>query len=158
MKIRITQDDADRLGCPRDLEFEFDRVMGRELMALEEQVGWAFHEFEKEMQGEPLAEPVTGAPVWETDEHGKLVTDPKTGKPVQARGLRVKQLMVMVWLCVFRANPAVAWATFDVNLMGAEFSDDGPAGKDEAASAASTPSTKSPSRKRSGSHRGSKAG
>jgi len=154
MRIRLSEEDAERLGCPRNLEFDFERVMGRELMALEEQVGWDYSTFGTKMQGIPLTDHA-GAPVWETDDDGKLVTDPKTGKPIQMRGLKVEQLLVMVWLCVLRANPQCRWDTFDVNLAATDFVEDS-AGKAEADSEPSTSGTKRRSPKGSGSGRGSK--
>lgn len=152
MKIRLSEEDAERLGCPRDLVFDESRLMGRELMALEEQVGWTFQDLERKLQGDPAVDH-TGAPIWETDDKGKLVL--ADGKPTQMRVLRVEQLMVMAWLCAFRANPDVAWKTFDINLTGAEFSDDSP-GKDPtpAASKPSTTSTRRRSARSSASPRG----
>jgi hypothetical protein len=156
MKIRLSEEDAERLGCPRDLEFDFEKLMGRELMALEEQVGWSFDEFAQKMQGEPLKNAL-GEPVWETDDKGKVVLD-AGGKPMRARGLRIAQLMVMTWLCVFRTNPDVTWKGFDFNVVGTEFVDEEEPGKGGTTSAASPKNTtgtkprlRTPSRSRRGS-------
>ena len=154
MRIRLTEEDAERLGCPRDLQFDHEKLMGRELMALEAQVGWSFQDLEHKMQGEPATNAL-GEPVWETDAKGKVVLD-GGGKPMRMLVLKIEQLMVVTWLCVYRHNPGVAWADFDFNVTGTEFDSGDDSGKEQS-SPTNTTTGKRRSARSSASSRGSNA-
>jgi hypothetical protein len=153
MRIRLSEEDAGRLGCPRDLEFDADRLMGRELIALEEEVGWTVDSLEENLQGEYLKNAL-GEPVFETDAKGKLVLD-GGGKPMRARGLKMTTVVVITWLAARRAGSKVPFADFDFNVNGAEFDPEEP-GK-APASPTNTTTTKPRSARRSASSRGSSA-
>lgn len=153
MRIRLTEEDATRLGCSRDLEFDADRLMGRELIALEEEVGWNVDSLEEKLQGEYLKDAL-GGPVFETDAKGKVVLD-GGGKPMRARGLKVSTILVIAWLAARRAGCKVPYAEFDFAVSGAEFDPEEP-GK-APASPTNTTTTKPRSARRSASSRGSSA-
>lgn len=154
MRIRLTEEDAARFAIDRDLEFNEQRLMGRELMALEAQVGWTFQDLERKLEGE-YATNALGEPVWETDAKGKIVLD-GGGKPMRARVLKIEPLMVITWLCVYRANPEIAWKTFDMNVTGTEFTPEEDPGK-APNSPKNTTTTKRRSARSSASNRGSSA-
>ena len=139
MRIRLTEEDATRLGCPRDLEFDPDRLMGRELIALEEEVGWTVDSLEQNLQGEYLKNAL-GEPIFETDDKGKLVLD-GGGKPMRARGLKMTTVVVIGWLAARRAGSKVPYAEFDFNVNGAEFDPEEPEPGKAPASPASPTST-----------------
>ena len=153
MRIRLSEEDATRLGCPRDLEFDPDKLMGRELIALEEEVGWNFDTLEENLQGEYLKNAL-GEPVFETDDKGKVVLD-GGGKPMRARGLKMTTVVVIAWIAARRAGSKVPYAEFDFNVNGAEFDTEEP-GK-APASPTSTTTTRPRSARRSASSRGSSA-
>lgn len=153
MRITITlsEQDAARLECPRDLGFDPETIMGSDLVALEEELGWSIDQLEGAMMGEP-AKNAVGQPIWETDGNGKLILDDK-GNPTPMRVMKARTLMVVTWLCVRRANPAVRWEGFDFNVTATAFdSEEQPAGK--ASSPPSTTTGKRRSPRSSASRRG----
>jgi len=152
MRITLSEEDAQRLGVPRELEFREDRVMGSELIALEEQVGWDVDKLDQALNGEPATNAL-GEPLWALDDKGKPVLDDK-GKPVQQRVMKVRTLMVLAWMCVRRTNPAVTWDGFDINIIATELS---PGTEGKAPSPPGTTTGKRPSRRSSASSRGSNA-
>jgi hypothetical protein len=153
MRITLSEEDATRLECPRELEFDPNRIMGSDLIALEEQLGWSFEQLEEAMLGEP-AKNAIGEPIWETDAKGKIVLDAK-GKPQPLRTLKSRTLIAVTWLCVRRANPAVRWEGFDFAVTATKFDDDPPAGK--APSPTNTTTGKPRSARSSATRRGSSA-
>jgi hypothetical protein len=156
MRIRLTEEDAERLGVARDLEFDSDKLMGRELIALEDEVGWTVDSLEANLQGEYLTNAI-GEPVWETDDRGKVVLD-GGGKPMRARGLKAATILVITWLAARRAGCTVPYAEFDFAVTGAEFDTEEP-GKAPASPASPTSTTtgKPRSRRSSATRRGSSA-
>lgn len=154
MRIRLSEEDAQKLQVPRDLEFSEERLMGRELMALEAQVGWSFQDLEHKLEGE-YATNALGEPIWETDAKGKIVLD-GGGKPMRARVLKIEALMVIAWLCVFRANPEISWKSFDINITGTDFIPEEDPGKAQS-SPTNTTTGKPRSRRSSATKRGSSA-
>jgi hypothetical protein len=54
--LRLTQADQERLGAPQDVEIELDRMMMKEVMALEEHLGLSHDEFLDALRGQPTAE------------------------------------------------------------------------------------------------------
>ncbi len=153
MRIRLSEEDAERLGCPRDIEFDQNKVMGRELIAMEEQAGWDIHRLEAGLEGEYLTNAL-GEPIWEM-ENGKVVLD-GGGKPMRARGLKMATVMVITWLAVRRAGSTVAYKDFDFDVTSAEFEPEEP-GKAPAASPTTTTTGKRRSPRSSATRRGSSA-
>lgn len=149
MKITLSESDAARLGCPRTLTYDEEGITGRDLMELEEQVGWSADQLDRAMQGVPAVNAI-GGPLYEMDGDSPKL-DPM-GKPIRVMTMATKTVMVMVWLCVRRANPAVKWDEFDFHLASAEFGDGEPVGK--AHSPTNTTTTKPRSRRSSASARG----
>ena len=127
MRIRLCEEDATRLGCPRDLDFDFEKVTGRDLLELEEQVGWSLDTFQREIEGTPAVNAI-GGPIYEMD-GDKPKLDPM-GKPIRIMAISTKAIVVIVWLCVRKANPDVAWKTFDFTMTATDIlEDEEPAGK-----------------------------
>jgi hypothetical protein len=153
MRIRLTEEDATRLDCPRDLEFDAERLMGRELIALEEEVGWTVDSLEENMQGEYLKNAL-GEPVWETDDKGKVVLD-GGGKPMRARGLKASTILVIAWIAARRAGCKVPYAEFDFAVTGAEFDTEEPGKAPASATNSTTGKRRSP--QSSATRRGSNA-
>jgi hypothetical protein len=120
MKIRLCELDADRLGCPRDLTFDFEQVTGRDLMELEEQVGWNLATFENALGGVPATNAI-GGPIFEMD-GDKIKLDPM-GKPIRVMTITTRTIVVIVWLCVRRANPEITWKNFDFQIAATEIED-----------------------------------
>lgn len=150
LKIRISEADSSRLNCPRDMAFDLDTVTGRDLLELEEQVGWNIDRFQIAVQGTPAVDAI-GGPIYEMDP--KNPDTPKLdggGQPIRAMVIGTKTVMVLVWMCVRRANPDVAWKTFDVQITELEITQDeeGEPGKSPARrSPTSTTTTKRRSRR-----------
>lgn len=156
MRIRLSEEDAQRLGCPRDLEFDPEKIMGRELIAMEEEVGWDVDRLEESLQGDYLKNAL-GEPVFETDANGKVVLD-GGGKPMRARGLKIATVIVITWLAARRAGCKVPYADFDFAVTGAEFDAEEPGKAPEApASPTNTTTGKPRSRRSSATRRGSNA-
>lgn len=152
MRIRLSEQDAANFGCPRDLGFDFEQLTGRDLLELEEQVGWTFDTFQSAAEGMPATNAL-GGPIYEMN--GDVPKLDPMGKPVRVMTISTRTIIVMVWLCVRRANPAVRWDTFPdlFNIAGVEIEDE-PEGKAPARSRTSTTTTKPRSRKPSTSRRG----
>ena len=129
MKITLSEEDAVRLAVPRELVFDYGRFMGRDLLELEEQVGWSIVDLEHALNGTPAVNAI-GGPIYEMDPKNpdKPLLD-GGGKPIVARTLSTRTLLVMVWMCVRRANPDVTWKTFDFNMVAAEFDPEDESGK-----------------------------
>lgn len=153
MRITLSEEDAQRIGVPRELEFREDRIMGSDLIALEEQFGWTVDKLDQALLGEPATDPA-GGPVWELDDKGKPVLDGK-GKPVQARTMSVRTLMVITWIAARRAVPDLPWNGFDISITGTDFVPE-PEGK-EPPSPPATTTGKRRSARSTGSSRGSSA-
>lgn len=153
IRLRLSEEDAQRLEVPRDLEFDTDKLMGRDLIALEEEAGWDIDRLDQAMAGEPTTNAV-GQPVWETDAKGKVVL--VNGKPVQARGLKMSTLLVIAWIAARRSGYKGRYAEFDFCITAAEFESVEEPGKGPA-SPTTTTTGKPRSRRSSASSRGSSA-
>lgn len=114
MKVRLSEADAARLDCPRDVEFDQQRVMGREAIALSK-IGWSLERLGHASGGRPVMGD-DGKPMHATDENGQVQLD-AGGNPVLLLTLDPEALLVMVWLAVRRAKGCdVPWADFDVDI------------------------------------------
>ena len=152
MRIRLSERDAEHFGCPRELEFDFEQLTGRDLLELEEQVGWTFDTFQSSFEGTPAVNAI-GGPIYEMN--GDVPKLDPMGKPIRVMAISTRTIMVMVWLCVRRANPAVRWESFpDGFTIAAVEIEDEPEGKAPANSRPSSTTTKPRSRKSSTSRRG----
>lgn len=153
MKITLSEADAKRLNCPRVLIFDEEGLTGRDLMELEEQVGWSADSLERAFQGIPAVNAL-GGPIYEMD--GDKPKLDGMGKPIRVMTLTTKTLMVVVWLCVRRANPEIDWKSFDFHVGATEIDNaEEPVGK--APSPKSTTTTKPRSRRSTASPRGTSA-
>lgn len=124
MKFTLSEQDATRLECPREVQFDLDKLMGRELIVLQKSVGWNFELLQRKLAGEPLTDTL-GNQLFELDDDGSEKRD-EAGNRVRAIGLDFETILVMIWLACRRAKGAdIAWETFDVNLMAAVVDDPG---------------------------------
>jgi hypothetical protein len=127
MKIRLSEQDAARLGCPRDLEFDFEQLSGRDMLELEEQLGWSFDTFQSALEGTPAVNAL-GGPIYEMN--GDVPKLDPMGKPIRVMAISTKAIVVIVWMCARRANPAIRWESFDFNMTTIEIdNEEEPAGK-----------------------------
>lgn len=123
MKFVLSTEDAKRFGCPREVEFSLDRLMGREVLALQKLVGWNYEYLQRRMEPIPLTDPL-GNQLYEQDEHGNEVRD-EAGQRVRSFGMDMEVALVMLWLAVRRAKGGdVAWDDFDIDIRGTQFLDE----------------------------------
>lgn len=128
MKLRITGEDADRLGCPREVEYEPDRLMGREAIAIQRQTGYSLQKLGTLLEGTVLLGP-DGKPLYETDDQSEPIVD-EHGRKTAVREVDTEALLVVVWIACRRAGCQVPYDDFDVNIAGVEWIDSGePEGK-----------------------------
>lgn len=123
MRIRLSEEDAERLDCPREVEFDEERLTGREAIALKKLTGWTFERFAQALGGGERAVDDDGNVIWELDETGAPVAD-EAGNKVPLRTIDPEALLVAIWLAVRRTAGDRPWKDFDVNLIGTEFPDD----------------------------------
>lgn len=149
MKFRLASSDALRLGCPQDVEFDAERIMGREAIMLSK-IGWPPDRLAADAH-RPVLDG-DGKPVFERDERGEFVRD-GAGNPVVLFGVDPEALMAVLWLAVRRAGVDIDWKDFDVDLQGVEqLDEDEEPGKATPATTSkrTTSRTRSPSSRRSG--------
>lgn len=153
MKFRLSEEDSARIGCPRDVEYDETKLMGREAIALKKLTGWTVERLGLAFDGMPVLDD-DGRQTFATDETGGRVKDP-AGNPVPLRAVDPEVILVAVWLAVRRAVGDVPWRDFDIDLLGMEFVEDEP-GKapSPTASKRSTSGTSPRLRTRSASRRG----
>lgn len=151
MKFRLSEEDAERLDCPRDVEFDSNKLMGREAIALDK-MGWPLDRL-GDLAGTPVVD-ADGKPKYQLDAAGHPVL--VDGQPLQMHVFNPEAALVMIWIAVRRATGrAIDWDTFDINLVAAMESVDESPGKapTNRASRRATKSTKQPSRTTSTSRR-----
>lgn len=119
MKFTLSEEDASRLGCPREVVFDLDKLMGRELIVLQKAVGWNFELLQRKLSGEPLTDTL-GNQLFEMEDDGVTEKLDEAGNRVRVIGLDFETILVMLWLACRRAKGSdIPWETFDVNLMAA---------------------------------------
>jgi hypothetical protein len=126
MKFRLSEEDAQRLGCPRDVEFREDRIMGREAIALSK-IGWPLERISLHVGGRPVVDD-DGKAMHDLDEHGEVRRDP-AGNPVVLLTIDPEAMLAMLWVAVRRTGVEVAWRDFDLNLMAVEWVEEDEPGK-----------------------------
>lgn len=153
MKIRLSAEDAARLGCPAEFEHDESKLMAREAIALKRITGWTPERF-----GAALEE---GEPVLDGDgkqmfamEGGQRVKDP-AGNPIPLRTIDMEVMLVLVWLAVRRVTGTdVPWKDFDIDLLAMVTEGDDEGKGPTSTSKTSSNGTKSRSRTASASRRG----
>jgi hypothetical protein len=121
--ITLSEADAERIGVPRNLSVDIDKLMARELIAMERVTGWSYEALAFSLEGRP-AKNALGQPIFETDDDGTLKKDP-AGNPIQVMGFNLEALLVVVWLAVRRAKGEdVAWELIDLDINATEFGGD----------------------------------
>lgn len=115
MKFRLSEEDAQRLDCPQDIEFDEERLTGREAIAMKKLTGWTMERFGQAFAGERVVDE-DGNVVWELDDAGAPKRD-EAGNRVPLRSADPEAILVAVWLAVRRAVGDRPWKGFDVNLF-----------------------------------------
>lgn len=160
MKITLTAEDAERIGVSRELDLDIEKLMGRELIAMERVTRWSHEALVDGMAGRGAVDAL-GQPIFETEDDGVTRKKDPAGNPIQVIGFNLELLLIIAWLACRRAKGEdIDWETFDINVNGTVFGDDDP-GKAPApnraqrrASKTSTTTTKPRLRTRSTSPRG----
>lgn len=115
MKFQLSEEDAQRLDCPREVEFDESRLTGREAIAMKKLTGWTFERFGQGIAGERVVDD-DGNQVWELDDTGAVVRD-EAGNRVPLRSVDPEAILVGVWLAVRRTAGDRPWKGFDVNFV-----------------------------------------
>lgn len=126
MKITLSAADADRLGCPREVEFDEGRLMAREAVAIQAQTGWRLEKLHRELNGKPVTDD-EGNPVYLLDDMGFPELD-EQGKQIQLRDINVEALLIAAWIAV-RREVNIPYSEFDIDLLGSQFGEQQAAGE-----------------------------
>lgn len=119
MRIRLSDADRERLGCPEWIEYQPDRLMIDEAIEIQDAIGYGPDELLDAMQGVPLVR--NGQPVLDSD-----------GEQRVRRDLRAWQ--AVVWAALRRAgvDTPLQGLTFDLlKLRTALDEEPGKAGPDD---------------------------
>lgn len=146
MKFTLSEEDAARLECPRDVEFDDTRLTGREAIAMKKLTGWTFERFGQAFAGERVVDD-DGQQVWELDDTGAVKKD-EAGNRVPLRSVDPEAILVGVWLAVRRTAGDRPWKGFDVNfipLMQGDEVEEGKADPSETTNQTTNPTTESTS-------------
>lgn len=114
MKFALSEEDAERLGCPRTVEFDETRLTGREAIALKKLTGWTMERLGQAMEGTRVVDD-DGNQVWQLKD-GEPAVD-EAGQKIPLLSIDPEALLVMAWLAVRRTVGDRPWKDFDVNLM-----------------------------------------
>jgi hypothetical protein len=127
MRFRLTEDDAERLDCPQVIEFDENKLTGREAIALKKLTGWSMERLGQAMAGDRVVDD-DGNQIWQLDEHGDPAKD-EAGNRIPLRAIDPEALLVMAWLAVRRTAGDRPWKDFDINLMAMTGDDEVDEGK-----------------------------
>lgn len=122
MKFRLSDEDAQRLDCPAEVEFDETRLSGREAIAMKKLTGWSLERLGQAMVGDRVID-ADNNQVWQLDEHGDPEKD-EAGNRIPLRSIDPEAMLVMAWLAVRRAVGDRSWKDFDINLMAMSSLDD----------------------------------
>lgn len=118
MKIRLSREDVERLGCPEVVEYDERKLMGREAVAIQKQTGWTPEKLARSLEGKVVLDD-DGKPAYQRDADGVEVLD-EYGRRIPLRDVDAEALLILAWIAV-RRSVDVAYADFDLDLFGAEF-------------------------------------
>lgn len=121
MKITLTEEDAARIGCPRVVEFDDNRIMTREAIAIQKTTGYSLEGLGRGLTGVPVKD-ADGNLRYRTDDEGNEVRD-EFGHRTVLREIDIEALLVAAWIAVRRSGVQVPWDDFDLDLLGTEFGD-----------------------------------
>jgi hypothetical protein len=122
MRITLTEKDAERIGCPRVVEFDDGRIMTREAIAIQRSTGYTLEGLGRGLSGLPVKDR-DGNIQYVTGEDGNEIVD-EFGHRKVLREVDIEALLVAAWIAVRRAGVQVPWDDFDLDLLGTQFGDD----------------------------------
>lgn len=122
MKILLSEEDAARLGCPRDLVFDLNKLMAREALVLQRTTGWTPDRLASAMEGKVVLD-ANGQPAYQQDEHGADVLD-EHGKRIPLRELDIEPILVAAWIAARRRGCVVPYDDFDFDVLGVDYADE----------------------------------
>ena len=126
MRFRLSEKDAKRLDCPREVEFDENTLSGREAIALKKLTGWSLERLMQGMEGDRVLDD-DGEQIWQLGPDGDVARD-EAGNRIPLRAIDPECILVMAWLAVRRTAGDRPWKTFDIDLMSlAEVEDEGKA-------------------------------
>jgi hypothetical protein len=145
VRIRLGDEDREKLGCPEWLPFDLSRLglveaeeMDRHGLLIDSFGGWV-----QLVQGDPLIG-ADGKPVTAVTADGATVTRYRV-RPLVQRAI--------VWAALRRAGKDLPFDGFDIDASKVEFGPDEDLGKDEEPPPPSAPAKRSPTRRRATSPR-----
>jgi hypothetical protein len=121
MKITLTEQDAQRMGCPRVIEFDDDRIMAREAVLIQKTTGWSIEGLGRGLTGMPVKDDA-GNLQYVTDESGEEIRD-EFGHRTVLREVQVEALLAAAWIAARRAGVNVPWEDFDLDLLATQWGD-----------------------------------
>lgn len=137
MQIRLSAEDVERLGCPEVLEYDEQKLMAREAVALKRATGMSVQRLGELLAGEPCPEHKAqcskcrrtpcevhgmGRPC---EEHDELVDGCERCKlPCEnCGGVDTEALVAMVWIALYRAGVRIPYADFDFDIFAMQTGD-----------------------------------
>lgn len=124
MKIILSEDDATRLGVPRELEYNENKLMGREAIAIQKATGWTPSALARALDGRVVLDE-DGQPLYDTDDAGQPVLD-EDGRRVPLRDVDAEALVILVYVAVLRSGVKIKYADFDIDFFGTKFGGEDP--------------------------------
>lgn len=112
-RIRLSEKDRKRFGCPEWLTVDVDSMTAREAAIIQTEGGIAPDEISDELIGQPVFD--NGAPVFQRDiVTGEVIRD--DGIPRQKRRYNFNAWLALVWLALRRNGIQVPYAEMDFDL------------------------------------------
>jgi hypothetical protein len=112
MRIRLSEADRKRLGCPEWLDVQLTSITAREAATIQRLGGYDPDELAEALKGTPVMR--DGQPVYETDADGNTVME--DGKPKPKLRYDFDAWVAVIWLALKRAGVTVPYNELDFDL------------------------------------------